>query len=116
MSDNSTGCAGIGDRNERAKMNSAGVFTWKKSTDGTGYFAPYDDLDSYTLYIDVSHTHTFSGNTVSTQPTFSGTAGTTGSTTPTFTGTAGTTSSNGSGSSFSILPPYVVKYCWERTA
>ena len=26
------------------------------------------------------------------------------------------TSSSGSGSSFSILPPYVVKYCWERTA
>ena len=23
---------------------------------------------------------------------------------------------NGSGSSFSILPPYIVKYCWERTA
>lgn len=34
----------------------------------------------------------------------------------TFTGSAGTTGSNGSGTSFSILPPYVVKYCWERTA
>ena len=33
-----------------------------------------------------------------------------------FTGTAGTTGSEGSGTSFSILPPYVVKYCWERTA
>ena len=33
-----------------------------------------------------------------------------------FTGTAGTTGSNGSGTSFSILPPYVVKYCFERTA
>lgn len=29
---------------------------------------------------------------------------------------SGTTGSNGSGTSFSILPPYVVKYCWERTA
>ena len=26
------------------------------------------------------------------------------------------TGANGSGSSFSILPPYIVKYCWERTA
>ena len=26
------------------------------------------------------------------------------------------TGTNGSGSSFSILPPYIVKYCWERTA
>ena len=33
-----------------------------------------------------------------------------------FSGTAGNTDSSGSGSSFSILPPYVVKYCWERIA
>ena len=90
------------------------------------------------IKIDVSHTHSFSGttneagtgNTGSTAPSFTGTAGNTGATTPSFTGTAGTTSattpsftgtagntgSNGSGTSFSILPPYVVKYCWERTA
>lgn len=29
---------------------------------------------------------------------------------------SGNTSSNGSGTAFNILPPYVVKYCWERTA
>ena len=64
------------------------------------------------------------GNTGDTAPSFSGTAGTTGAagtgntgeTAPSFTGTTGNTSSSGSGSSFSILPPYVVKYCWERTA
>ena len=64
------------------------------------------------------------GNTGDTAPSFSGTAGNTGAagtgntgeTAPSFTGTAGYTDSNGSGSSFSILPPYVVKYCWERTA
>ena len=33
-----------------------------------------------------------------------------------FKGYGGTTSQEGSGTSFSILPPYVVKYCWERTA
>ena len=33
-----------------------------------------------------------------------------------FKGYGGTTSPEGSGTSFSILPPYVVKYCWERTA
>ena len=33
-----------------------------------------------------------------------------------FTGYRGTTSPEGSGSAFNILPPYVVKYCWERTA
>ena len=56
------------------------------------------------------------GNTGATTPSFTGTAGNTGATTPSFTGTAGNTSSSGSGSSFSILPPYIVKYCWERTA
>ena len=66
--------------------------------------------------IDVSHTHSFSGTTESSTPTFTGNEGTTGSATPTFTGTSGTTGSNGSGTSFSILPPYVVKYCFERTA
>lgn len=74
-----------------------------------------------------SHTHTVSGttgansgNTASTTSTgsFTGTAGTTGGTTSTgsFTGTAGTTGSKGSGQAVSIMPPYVVKYCWERTA
>ena len=33
-----------------------------------------------------------------------------------FSGSAGNTGLSGSGTAFSILPPYVVKYCWERTA
>ena len=56
------------------------------------------------------------GYTGETAPSFSGTAGYTGETEPSFSGTAGYTGTNGSGTSFSILPPYVVKYCWERTA
>ena len=47
---------------------------------------------------------------------FNGTRTDTDNSQPSFTGSAGTTGSNGSGSSFSILPPYVVKYCFERTA
>ena len=42
--------------------------------------------------------------------------GDTGGTAPSFSGTAGYTGANGSGTSFSVLPPYIVKYCWERTA
>ena len=49
----------------------------------------------------------------SVQPNFTGYAG---YHSHTFSGSAGTTGSNGSGTSFSILPPYVVKYCFERTA
>ena len=51
--------------------------------------------------------------TSSVDPTFTGYAG---YHKHTFSGYAGTTSPEGSGTSFSILPPYVVKYCWERTA
>lgn len=59
----------------------------------------------------IAHTHSFSGTT-------GGNSENTTSTTSTgsFSGTQGTTDSNGSGSAFNILPPYVVKYCWERTA
>ncbi len=74
-----------------------------------------------------STTPTFTGTagtTDSTTPTFTGTAGTTGSTTTTFTGTAGTTGGSsatnsgtvGSGSSIDKMPPYIVEYCWTRTA
>ena len=71
------------------------------------------------------HTHSFTpagSISVTTNPSFSGTAGTTGSTTQggtvssSFTGNSGNTGVVGSGSSISIMPPYVVKYCWERTA
>ena len=94
---------------------------------------------------DGKHAHSFTpagSISVTTNPSFSGTAGTTatatqgGTVASSFTGKAGTTGSTtqggtvsssftgnpgntggvGSGSSISIMPPYVVKYCWERTA
>ena len=82
--------------------------------------------NGYTMNIE--HTHTLPasyiyGSTDSTQPTFTGSAGTTGgnsgnttSVQPTFTGSAGTTGVTGGGEDFSIMPPFVIKYCWERTA
>ena len=34
----------------------------------------------------------------------------------TFTGTSSSTGSVGSATAVNVLPPYIVKYCWERTA
>ena len=53
------------------------------------------------LRIDVSHEHTFVAK---------------GTVSSSFSGRTENTSTSGSGTSFSILPPFVVKYCWERTA
>ena len=56
--------------------------------------------------------YSFSGNSGST----GGSNGNTTSTAPIFTGTNGTTSSVGSGTAIDKMPPYIIKYCWERTA
>ena len=83
--------------------------------------------DAYTastehyLTINVAHTHTayFTGSTGTTDGNSEDTTTTTS--TGKFSGVKGTTGSTGGDTnknttSFSILPPYVVKYCWERTA
>ena len=56
-----------------------------------------------------NHSHPITGSTAIAQPTFTGAAGTTGA-------ASGNTTATGSGTAFSNMPPYVVKYCWERTA
>ena len=67
-----------------------------------------------------SHQHSFSG--IAHNHSFSGSEGTTatatqgGTVASTFTGTSSSTGSVGSATAVNILPPYIVKYCWERTA
>ena len=65
----------------------------------------------YRLNVDVSHTHSFSYSGSTGEA-----SGNTADATPTFFGSAGTTGSKGSGTDFSIMPPYIVKYCFERIA
>ena len=102
------------DHNTDYYADASGVFSLI-SSDTIGYEipTPFNNIMFGFAYDTVSFSLT---TNVSGSTTFVGTSGTTGSTTPTFTGNSGTTSSNGSGTSFSILPPYVVKYCFERTA
>ena len=67
-----------------------------------------------------SHQHSFSG--IAHNHSFSGSEGTTatatqgGTVASTFTGTSSSTGSVGRATAANILPPYIVKYCWERTA
>ena len=87
----------------------------------------YSDHTHYVYGMTGSSTGNNSGTTQNTITTgsFTGTAsitdGNSGNTTATaptgsFTGSAGITGATGDSTSFSILPPYLVKYCWERTA
>jgi microcystin-dependent protein len=63
-------------------------------------------------------------NSGETQPTFTGTAATLTATQGgtisggaySFTGTAGNTGSKGGGGAHNNMPPYIVKYCWERVS
>ena len=75
--------------------------------------------------IDVSHTHnmehlhrvTVSGSTAAaTGSTANSSEYDSGSTQPSFTGSAGITGYTGGGQAHNNMPPYIVKYCWERTA
>ena len=71
---------------------------------------------SFVSKSDASFINSGSSTSTSSVETQSYIYGKTDATTPTFTGTQGTTSSVGSGAAINTLPPYVVKYCWERTA
>ena len=96
---------------------------------GSRMYAPSSSSDNTGFVYDLVHLHEYSGTTNKFKgftkqeaPAFTGKAGTTGSTTQagtvasTFTGTSSSTSSVGSATAINILPPYIVKYCWERTA
>ena len=123
MSGNSTGKFGGTDGGLNGKRQNFTVgcahSEYLKTFDGNGTY-PH----MYKVTINVSHTHSVTAEgTVSSS--FTGSSGTTSgnsddttSTTSTgvFTGSTGTTDTNGSGTAFSIIPPYVVKYCFERTA
>ena len=89
------------------------------------YYIGTSTINDGSARIILSTNITVSGYTASTKPVFTGSAGTTGgnggnttntTSTGSFIGTKGTTSYAGNGTSFSIMPPYITKYCWERTA
>ena len=142
MSANSTGELRV----TNIAMYTNGSFSAANSTSQSGAMAINGSGFTGALKLNVAHTHTAyftgtAGTTTSqsanvttdqsasttsqaTGNTANSTAFDSGSTQPTFTGTAatlkatagGTNGDTGGGQSHNNMPPYLVKYCWERTA
>lgn len=80
-------------------------------------------LTSQPLTIDSNNTNKTSNETLTISGTTGASNNNTSSVATTFVGTESSTTSQseqnsgntGKGESFSIMPPYIVKYCWERT-
>ena len=81
-------------------QNATGCFSVSKITSGV-YGGTTTEYNQWQVSINVDHTHSFTAK---------------GSVSSTFTGTAGTTGATGSGTAVNKMPPYIVKYCFERTA
>lgn len=112
MSANSIGEISMPEAGEnRATYSSSGCISHSR---GTGDYTSRWYGEKYAKHIfsiNVAHTHsvTAKGSISGGAYSFTGTAGTTGA-------ASGNTTATGSGTAFSNMPPYVAKYCWERTA
>ena len=131
MSANSTGSLGL-----RGNENSGMETQYCSRSGNISYLATETNhslggtsANNKTIYkgfsIDVSHTHnmehrhqvTLSGTTgAASGSTANSTAFDSGATQPSFTGSAGITGYTGGNGAHNNMPPYIAKYCWERTA
>jgi hypothetical protein len=128
MSAHSTGWFQVmpssGSRDQGDTVADGTTFTKGNLVSFTADFDTDNHRSSRRINMNIAHTHsvtakgTVSSIFVGQRGTVSSNSENTTSVTSTgsFTGSNGYTSSTGGGSSFSILPPYLVKYCWERTA
>lgn len=112
MSHNSTGEILIPDTAENNGTYEASGFIRhsRYSTDITARWYG-TSVQKHKFSMDVNHTHSVTANGSISGGTYSftGTNGTTGE-------ASGNTTATGSGASFSNMPPYVGKYCWERVS
>ncbi|WP_443739784.1 phage baseplate protein [Treponema sp.] len=109
-------------------LHEGGYGNLNTTTEKTGITINEGGIHTHTFHGD-PHTHSFTGTKQTVSATQGGTVSSSftgkqqtvsatqdGTVSSSFTGNSGNTGSVGSGSSINIMPPYVVKYCWERTA
>ena len=88
---------------EETSNNATGIVSATKLSDTAKSVGDYY-RSVYKITINTSHSHTFTPQGTINDGSYK------------FDGVQETTLSSGSGTAFSIMPPYIVKYCWERTA
>lgn len=71
-------------------------------------------IHSYDLYMDATHSHPT--NTAGAHTHSVTASGTISGGAYKFTGSAGTTGNKGDGGAHNNMPPYIVKFCWERVS
>ena len=138
-----SGYTGVGDRDKNGyrRCNNRSFATYKEYYSGDSrQYAPDEITDLDCLYIDATHEHKYkaAGSISGGAYTFTGSAVTSGGNSVNHThsvtaaGTvsnhshtmahthsvtaAGSNGNTGGGQAHENMPPYVVKYCWERTA
>jgi microcystin-dependent protein len=112
----------------RNQMNPLGRASQKEDVQNWHSYNAPDGGNGPDIYISLAHTHNayFTGtkasttsqsaNTTTDQSATTTGAGSAHSHTAYFTGTAGTTGTRGGGAAHDNMPPYIVQYCWRRTA
>lgn len=127
MSENETHSHSLRVRSEGGEGSKGSLnFLTGKSTSSSNVDLVMDATNNYAMPTRIAHTHTTNSLTNASGTAITNTGAESQNHTHTYTPSGNVsahshtlptnTGSKGDGTAFSIMPPYVVKYCWQRTA